>query len=124
MMSVSTPRDRGLLRPLLGSSRASRRRDRHACAVARSDLLVHLVRAARQRDDSELRRTVESMIAEERVKQHHLLAERLEEALRSAPPADNGEHRSASAQGVSVLTPRFRLDDLVLRRARARRWGS
>ena len=54
------------------------------------------------------------MIAEERVKQHHLLAERLEEALRSAAPAENGEHRTAPAQGVSVLTPRFRLDDLVL----------
>lgn len=81
--------------------------------MARADLLVHLVRAARERDDGELRRTVESVIAEERDKQHHLLAERLEEALRSSTPA-NGDERGSAAHGFGVVTPRFRLDDLVL----------
>jgi SpoVK/Ycf46/Vps4 family AAA+-type ATPase len=82
--------------------------------MARADLLVHLVRAARERDDSELRRAVESMIAEERVKQHHLLAERLEEALRAAAPANGEERGPGPSQGFAVVTPRFRLDDLVL----------
>lgn len=81
--------------------------------MARGDLLIHLVEAARQRDDSTLRRTVESLIAEERDKQHHLLAERLEHALHEAPlyaPQPNG----APVAGFSVLTPRRQLDDLVL----------
>lgn len=82
--------------------------------MARADLLIHLVRAARERDDSELRRAVESMIAEERDKQHHLLAERLEEALRTSTPSNGEEHRGGPGQGFSVLTPRFRLDDLFL----------
>jgi SpoVK/Ycf46/Vps4 family AAA+-type ATPase len=74
-----------------------------------------LVRAARERDETELRRAVESMIAEERNKQHHLLAERLDEALRTTPPA-NGDAATAAppGHGFAVVTPRFRLDDLVL----------
>jgi SpoVK/Ycf46/Vps4 family AAA+-type ATPase len=82
--------------------------------VARADLLVHLVRAARERDESELRRAVESMIAEEREKQHHLLAERLEEALRAASPRIEDDRPAATPQGFAVMAPRFRLDDLVL----------
>lgn len=54
------------------------------------------------------------MIAEERGKQHHLLAERLEEALRTAQPVDGGSERQAAASGLSVVTPHLRLDDLVL----------
>jgi SpoVK/Ycf46/Vps4 family AAA+-type ATPase len=83
-------------------------------SVARGDLLIHLVRAARERDEGELRRTVESMIAEEREKQHHLLAERLEEALRTAGPVENGGRQEAATTGFAILTPRRRLDDLVL----------
>ncbi len=82
--------------------------------MARADLLVHLVRAAREHDEGELRRTVESMIAEEREKQHHLLAERLEDALRAAAPPENGSRQTAAATGVAILTPRRRLEELVL----------
>lgn len=82
--------------------------------VARADLLVHLVRAARERDDGELRRAVESMIAEEHDKQHHLLAERLEEALRAASPINGDERSGVPGQGFAVMTPRCSLDDLVL----------
>lgn len=53
------------------------------------------------------------MIAEEHEKQHHLLAERLEEALRSSA-RDNGSERALPVNGFSVATPRTRLDDLVL----------
>ena len=66
------------------SRSGARRQRRHHSVMARADLLVHLVRAARERDDNELGRTVESLIAEERGKQHHLLAERLEGALRAS----------------------------------------
>ena len=82
--------------------------------MARADLLVHLVRAARQRDDSELSRTVESIIAEERGKQHHLLAERLQEALRATASSNGGDQPSEPAHGFTVLTPRYQLDDLII----------
>ncbi len=54
------------------------------------------------------------MVAEERDKHHHVLAERLEDALRAAAPVENsGQHVDAAA-GFGVLTPRRRLDELVL----------
>jgi SpoVK/Ycf46/Vps4 family AAA+-type ATPase len=82
--------------------------------MARADLLVHLVRAAKERDDPELRRTVESLIAEEREKQHHVLAERLEEALLSAAPPSNGEAVAEPQQGFAIIRPERRLEDLFL----------
>jgi SpoVK/Ycf46/Vps4 family AAA+-type ATPase len=85
--------------------------------MARADLLVHLVRAAHEKDDVELRRAVESLVAEERVKQHHVLAERLEEALRSSPSRLSEGFASTGRQatsGFSVVTPRVSLDDVVL----------
>jgi SpoVK/Ycf46/Vps4 family AAA+-type ATPase len=82
--------------------------------MARADLLIHLVRAAREGDDPELRRTVESMIAEERNKQHHLLAERLEDALHADPGLEVAEGPSQPQQGFNIMTPRVRLGDLML----------
>lgn len=81
--------------------------------MARADLLVHLVRAARERDDGDFARTVDSLIAEERDKQHHVLAERLEEAFRTTPPAVQASPESVG-KGYVVTTPRRSLDDLVL----------
>lgn len=82
--------------------------------MARGDLLIHLVRAARERDDPELRRTVESMIAEERNKQHHLLAERLEDALRADMPLVVHDFPVEPQQGFSIKTPAVKLDSLFL----------
>jgi SpoVK/Ycf46/Vps4 family AAA+-type ATPase len=83
--------------------------------MARGDLVVHLVRSAQEGDDAALQRTVESMIAEERHKQHHVLAERLEDALRRSPH-ENSMSRTLDGQptGFSVVTPRTVLSDLVL----------
>lgn len=82
--------------------------------MARADLLLGLVRAARDHDDAALGRTVEALIAEEREKQHHVLADRLEEALHR-----NGSHvvqleAAARAPGVEVTTPRRSLSSLIL----------
>lgn len=66
-----------------------------------------------QRDDPELRRIVESLVAEERGKQHHLLAERLEEAMRATGPAMPMEV-VVPEHGFTVVTPRVRLDELTL----------
>lgn len=84
--------------------------------MARADLLVRLVRAARGGNDVDLRRSVEALIAEEREKHHHLLAQRLEDALRTN---GTGEIRSIAVpepapRGVAVLTPRKALDTLFL----------
>lgn len=97
--------------------KAARRRARQTLGVARADLLVRLVRAARAGDDVALRRSAEALIAEEREKQHHLLAERLEEALRSNG-ASAGHGTATLAQeaprGVAFVTARQKLDDLIL----------
>jgi SpoVK/Ycf46/Vps4 family AAA+-type ATPase len=84
--------------------------------MARADLLVHLVRSAKERDDAALRRTVESMIAEENDKQHHVLAGRLEEALHLPPRTISAEilATAESPPGFSVVVPERQLDDLVL----------
>lgn len=82
--------------------------------MARADLLVHLVRSAQDGDDVNLRRTVESLIAEERDKHHHLLADRLEDALRHGRRTAPDGGAAAPASGFALTTPRRRLDDLIL----------
>lgn len=49
--------------------------------MSRADLLVSLVKAGSQGDQQLLRTTVEAMVAEERAKHHHQLADRLVENL-------------------------------------------
>ncbi len=84
--------------------------------MARADLLVHLVRSAQERDEAGLRRTVESMIAEENDKQHHVLARRLEDALhhttRSGTEVPSGPTEASA--GFELVVPERRLDELVL----------
>ena len=83
--------------------------------MARADLLVDLVRSAKEQDEGEFSRTVESIIAEERGQQHHLLAERLEDALRAQSGLTNGESASVeTGSGFSILNPRRELSGLVL----------
>jgi SpoVK/Ycf46/Vps4 family AAA+-type ATPase len=88
--------------------------------VARADLLVALVRAARRGDDALVRRTVEALIAEERRKQHNVLADRLEESLRGDGRGLRWAGPSASSVSpdirelVADREPRTRLADLIL----------
>lgn len=92
----------------------SLRLSRHADAMARADLILSIVRAAQTGDDVALRRTVEALIAEERQKQHHVLAERLEEALQRNGSSDvvAGEPRAVAP--VEVISPKRSLGDLFL----------
>ena len=91
--------------------------------MARSDLLLALVKASSQGDKVRAQAAVEAIIAEERAKRHHVLADRLEAVLRA-----NG-HRGAAkflSGGRRVhrclveLAPRRRLSDLVLSDANRR----
>ena len=87
--------------------------------MARSDLLVSLVRAGASGDSKELATTVETIIAEERAKQHNILADRLARALRSnggggqaGRPVPNSIARARDY--VLEMPPRKRLEDLFL----------
>ena len=54
--------------------------------MSRADLIVNLVKAGSEGDQQLFRTTVEAMAAEERAKQHHQLADRLVQNLKSAIP--------------------------------------
>lgn len=86
--------------------------------MARADLLVKLVQAASQGDTELLQRAVAELGAEERAKNHHVLADRLDEAVRLARGTRNGAALRVDAPDVSPLLyetmPRRSLDDLVL----------
>ena len=87
--------------------------------MARSDLLVSLVRAAAEGNSRELAKTVETIIAEERAKQHNILADRLLRALRANGSADRtgllANGRSPKAREyVLQTTPTKQFDDLFL----------
>lgn len=88
--------------------------------MAKSDLLVSLVRASITGDKPMLRSTVEAIVADERAKSHHAYADRLERALQAVavtPPGLVTSQRAASPAGrdtILEVTPRVSLDELVL----------
>lgn len=56
--------------------------------VPRADLLLELVRAGAHGEQPLFRKALKALIAEERAKQHHILADRLASHLnQSGPPA-------------------------------------
>ena len=50
--------------------------------MARADLLCELIRAGLRKDDMTFRRATQAICAEERTKQHEILANKIEELLR------------------------------------------
>ena len=90
--------------------------------MARADLLVHLApcRSGTRGDTLTFKKVVEAIIAEERAKHHKVLAEKLEETLRSTPverPSNGGG--SMLGQRTNNLfhevMPKRKLADLILR---------
>jgi hypothetical protein len=86
--------------------------------MARSDLILSLVRAGAKGDQALFRKTVEAVVAEERGKQHHVLADQLSACLEL-----NGSHNrppSPQISGTAIqdivyeITPRRTLVSLVL----------
>jgi hypothetical protein len=91
--------------------------------MARSDLLVSLVKAGTIGDKRSFRSAAEAIIAEERAKHHNVLADTLTELIQKNGSGPNGPIAMASVQGdasprgrefIAEITPRRRLDDLVL----------
>jgi SpoVK/Ycf46/Vps4 family AAA+-type ATPase len=89
--------------------------------MARSDLLIALVKAGSTGDKKAVRATAEAIIAEERAKQHNVLADRL---FKIVHVNGNGSHPAGASSSPSQhdrgrdflaeLTPQKRLEDLVL----------
>ena len=86
--------------------------------MARSDLLVSLVKAGASGDATRARTVTEAIIAEERAKRHNVLAERLAEAMHvnGASPATVkfAGHGQRHREFLLELTPRRRIEELIL----------
>lgn len=87
--------------------------------MARSDLLLRLVQSGMRSDKVAFRKVVEAIAAEERNKQHKVLAEQLEELLQSAPaerPASNGTFSPDPKLGSLFYEalPKRQLSDMIL----------
>jgi AAA+ superfamily predicted ATPase len=87
--------------------------------VARADLLLNLVRAGAKGDYASFRKVIEALIAEERSKQHHILADRLAAHLvpnggNSSTPMAGGIRNGQPTELFYEIEPRRRLQDLVL----------
>lgn len=85
--------------------------------MARADLLVALVKAATAGNQQQVRRVVEAVIAEEREKQHNVLAKELTDALLSATHSQGNGPASLGEQAqmlVHEIAPQRKLADLIL----------
>ncbi len=85
--------------------------------MARADLLINLVKAANTGDRTLFRKTVEALIAEERAKHHHTLADRLAENINGNGNLSPPSLTTAASQVQNLLfetTPRKTLDNLIL----------
>lgn len=86
--------------------------------MARADLIVRLVRSASRGEQAAFRRVVEALVAEERAKQHHVFASRLEESLQvnGARPSNGAmQHQLGSSNRQVVdIDPQRHLESLVL----------
>jgi hypothetical protein len=87
--------------------------------MPRADLVINLVRAGSQGDQTLFRSTVEAMAAEERAKHHNQLADRLEANLRAANSRPKAVEVVRSFDGghgglLYEVDPRRTLDSMLL----------
>ena len=85
--------------------------------MARSDLLLNLVKAGFNGERELFTKTVEAVIAEERSKSHHVLADSLAQAASGAKGRETPVHvvlKSPSADLLLEQQPDVTLSDLVL----------
>ncbi len=87
--------------------------------MARADHLVSLVRASVSGDRETLRAAAEAIVADERAKKHHILADRIERALSTVPvtppPLTTSQPQIGPGRDAIIeVEPRIRFDDLLL----------
>ncbi len=86
--------------------------------MARADLLLNLVRAGAKGEHALFRKALEALVAEERAKQHHVLADRLAGYLNHTQISKPGSNQ-AFANGLTSnlfyeVSPNRRMEDLIL----------
>ena len=86
--------------------------------MARSDLLIDLVRAGARGEQDHFRKALEALIAEEKAKQHNVLAERLATYLNqtdSSKQIQSQMFRNGFSSNLFFeLTPNRKLEELIL----------
>lgn len=87
--------------------------------MARSDLIVSLVRASASGDRQGVKSTAEALVADERAKNHHVVADRLEKALSTVAVTPDSLTTSAKISNsgsdlILEVQPRLQLSELSL----------
>jgi len=85
--------------------------------MARADVLVSLVKTAMGGDMVSFRKVVEAVIVEERTKNHHVLADRLNGLLNDIPATQHRQTpiaQNGSNDLIFEITPQKKLTELVL----------
>lgn len=84
--------------------------------MARADILLSLVQSANRNDMVSFRKSVESLIAEERAKKHNILADRLATAITENGNKNNTAIRSngQTKDLVFEIVPQKQFDDLII----------
>ncbi|MCY4594816.1 MAG: ATP-binding protein [Bryobacterales bacterium] len=85
--------------------------------MARADLILSLVKASRQGDEAQVRKTVEALAANERAKNHTILADRLLAQLQVENGRSANEVRKARPADFRMVlekNPNRRIEELVL----------
>ena len=86
--------------------------------MARADLLISLIKAGCKGNNALFRKTAEAIIAEERSKQHNVLADQLAELLKTNELPVESTHRILENNGTANLFyqihPQRRLSDMFL----------
>ena len=67
--------------------------------MARADLLCELIKAGLRKDDMTFRRATQAICAEERTKQHEILANKIEQLLK-----ENPEQTTSYVRGIRICT--------------------
>lgn len=88
--------------------------------MTKSDLILSLVRAGATGDREMLKSTTEALVADERAKKHHVLADRLQRALSAVsvtpqtPTTSANLSPSGGRDSIIEVQPRLQLSDLLL----------
>lgn len=85
--------------------------------MARADILISMVKASLASDSVSFRKSVEALAAEERLKNHRILADRLTDLLSSQNPLQPKQTpflQNGARDLLFEITPEKRLDDLII----------
>lgn len=87
--------------------------------MARSDKLISLVRAGAIGDKVQFKRVVQSLVADERQKKHHIIADKLEQELLKLSTSNSVINKPTSKDTrisslINEVTPQLKFSDLIL----------